>query len=54
MNLSHGKYKDRFNPLQPFKETDKEWLNNMIKNNEIELKKQLTFNLSKKFINQHE
>ncbi|CAD8111291.1 unnamed protein product [Paramecium primaurelia] len=54
VNLSHGKYKDRLNPLQPFKETDKEWLNNMNKNNEIELKKQITLNLSKKFINLHE
>ncbi|CAD8208777.1 unnamed protein product [Paramecium pentaurelia] len=54
VNLSHGKYKDRLNPLQPFKETDKEWLNNMNKNNEIELKKQITLNLSKRYINLHE
>ncbi|CAK68220.1 unnamed protein product (macronuclear) [Paramecium tetraurelia] len=54
INLSHGKYKDRLNPFQPYKETDKEWLNNSMKNNEIELKKQITLNLSKKFINLHE
>ncbi|CAD8125830.1 unnamed protein product [Paramecium sonneborni] len=54
INLSHGKYKDRLNPFQPIKEEDREWLNNININYEMELKRQLTLNYSRKFINHYE